>query len=335
MEAVTVLVEDTDTLIYRHSARTEWGYAVIAWEREGKRGYRFEDGKLRVFTSDYWARLNEVDAPADRAERLLAVMAGGEVVTDARRTTKTGTVISLDDQVSFFKESYPLGFDDPEWKRDRRGVDAKRVLKRHRNSAIERAAEVMSESRLSAWIDAGEFSEAWVAIRECLGSTDMIAPAHRKSLRSASMEWADALVVTLRDLLYGDAPFPVRFDAWVAALRGAVAKSGSWAVATAPLALVFPSEHMCIKPGVISAQAQWLAPRLVLSAQPSAKQYCRLMVMSQGLCEQIAERGLAAEDLLDVYDFVVTTLKPKSRKEIEKRIAERRTESPVPTSLAA
>ena len=35
--------------LYRHSKRKQWGFAVLAWEKEGKRGYQFEDGELRVW----------------------------------------------------------------------------------------------------------------------------------------------------------------------------------------------------------------------------------------------------------------------------------------------
>src|SRR5688572_12808538 len=48
--------------LFQHASRPEWGGALIAWERDGKRGYQFEDGQLRIFTTGHYYLLEPIAA---------------------------------------------------------------------------------------------------------------------------------------------------------------------------------------------------------------------------------------------------------------------------------
>ena len=58
--------------LYAHTKGQKWGLAILAWERGPCRGYQFEDGVLRIFKEGFYEMLEEVDAPADKAARVIA-----------------------------------------------------------------------------------------------------------------------------------------------------------------------------------------------------------------------------------------------------------------------
>ncbi|MEL6182380.1 MAG: hypothetical protein AAFS10_25715, partial [Myxococcota bacterium] len=51
--------------LYVHTKRPNWGRAILAWEQGGKRGYQFEDGRLRVFKKDFYGLFDTVELPED------------------------------------------------------------------------------------------------------------------------------------------------------------------------------------------------------------------------------------------------------------------------------
>ena len=79
--------------LFRHCKREDWGLAVLLWEREGKRGYRFEGGHERTFKEGYYHLFESASAVGDAAEKLLASLAV-EAVADpatARRAKRAAT----------------------------------------------------------------------------------------------------------------------------------------------------------------------------------------------------------------------------------------------------
>ena len=49
--------------LFRHSKRPQWGIAALVWELNGKRGYQFSDGKLRVFKQGFYGLFESAVAP--------------------------------------------------------------------------------------------------------------------------------------------------------------------------------------------------------------------------------------------------------------------------------
>src|SRR5690606_1096467 len=123
--------------------RTEWGLAILAWERDGKRAYQFEDGKLRVFKAGYYELIHEVDRSMGEASAVVADLNRQLGRSENRREREKAGVegkalLSFDEQVEIFCHMYPGGFQDEAWLRDVRGQEVPRRLKRHRDQAIER-----------------------------------------------------------------------------------------------------------------------------------------------------------------------------------------------------
>lgn len=305
--------------LFSHRVRPDWGLALMAWERDGKRGYQFEDGKLRVFKNGYYHYLQLVDRPRDETDRVIASLTtklGRRKA--ARRIGGAGSVsISPAMQVALFRDLYPKGFQGTKWSREKRGIDAKRALKRHRAPVLAEARELLSIERLDAWLREGRATEAVAALAGLLESTNLVTKREVTAFGRAAGPVAERLIRRLRELLDGEDPLELRFERYLSALGRAIRKTPSWKLATALPALARPREHFCVKSSVIPYQAAWMAPSLEVTKQPSGRIYRRLCEMAQNLAAKLeTEHQLAARDLLDVHDFIWVTLRPKAREQI-------------------
>ncbi|MDX1747651.1 MAG: hypothetical protein R3324_17080, partial [Halobacteriales archaeon] len=113
---------DHDDGLYKHVKRPQWGVAILAWEKEGKRAYQFEDGRLRKFKKGYYSLMK----PTEDVERAPeAVIRDLEDAVEANKGKDPPEVLeavaSFEDQVELFITMYPKGFQDEEWIEDHRG----------------------------------------------------------------------------------------------------------------------------------------------------------------------------------------------------------------------
>jgi len=299
--------------LFQHSSCSHWGLAVLAWEIEDKRGYQFEDGKLRVFKNSHYGLLKQVDRPLDEAAALLNELNRqlGRHQASKRRGS-TYEPIPLAKQVEFFAGLYPKGFQGAKWAKRHRGMDAKRPLKRHRIHGIAKAKELLTASRLEAKLESGEALAVVAELAELMASTDMVTKVQARGLESVDEADAVHLVRALADLLWGEGVVSRRFSVWVSAIKRATGKPANWAVATAIPALFSPHEHVCVKPSTFARQAAWMAPNLVIERQPSGRVYDRVRDMVVIIREKLEEHGLRPSDRLDIYDFIQITLRPKA-----------------------
>lgn len=80
--------------------------AILAFERPTKRGYQFEDGKLRLFKEGFYHLMKPVDRPADETMELVAQLDGKLARAKARRNADPlpikppAGVFSLDDRLA-------------------------------------------------------------------------------------------------------------------------------------------------------------------------------------------------------------------------------------------
>lgn len=303
-------------IIYRHNARADWGDAILAWDRGGKRGYMFEDGKLRVFKDGWYHHLSEVDQPLPKAAATAARLQR-KLGLDALRRPIKHDGMSFEDQLTVFEMLYPQGFTADGWAIDKRGEGAKRRLKRHRDIAIADARERLDAGRLDVLITADHIDEAWGEVIAVLDGTDLVTKRHVAGLRELGTEARRSLVECVRGLLWGDESYEVRFERFVATLALLTGKEPSWQLATVLSALVHPDQHIAVRPNIMRAQAAWMAPNLAWSKVPTAPLYTRLQRMAEAVREELRQAEQAPRDLLDVADFMWTTLRPKARKLLE------------------
>ena len=266
--------------------------------------------------------LEEVDRPVDvtasvvaELERMLEVSRGREKQIEQAQATGR-TLITLEDQVKIFSLCYEQGFQDPAYEDDFRGVEGK-SLKRHLDPAVEKAGEIFAEERLAELVEKDDVSAFLKETSELLGSTSLTSGKSHAGLFDAMPEAnGKAFVKALQGLLYAETKVEQRFDALVAALSYGNT-TPTWQLASAFGALALPMEHIYVRPSVFRDQARWMAPQLDDGSNVSGPVYARYRNMGMRIMKRLREAGLKPRDMLDVYGFMWTTLRPKGRELLE------------------
>ena len=297
---------DTDAL-YQHKKRSEWGVAVFLWERDGKRAFRFADGETRVFKQGFYGLMIPAAVPADgSAEELRAkVRAGGSGRKDV-------VVPTVGDQLVLLLKDYPKGFIGEAWTTAHRGGG--RRLKRHRDPAVAQARERLGAAEVREAHAAGDFAPALAALVDVLSNTDLVPSAHAKKLQEAKpTQQLSATIIRL-----ADDPERMTVRELQAALVDAQGPATSWQVLTAPLALLAPTVHLCVHPGVFATQGTIVMPHFNAPKRASEAGYQRYLEVARMVEEELTALGHAPTDRLDLYDFVWATLRPAAREELER-----------------
>lgn len=305
---------DQPTTLYMHDKRPRWGLALLAWDHGDRRGYQFEDGKLRVFKDGYYQLLREVDLPADRSQRAIRRLSRTLGRRESMERKGIDHLIDLDEQISYFLEQHPGGCRGDAWLEAMRGVGARRKLKRHRDPAVTRARELLSRDELDRMLGELAFEQLIQALVTVLDQTSLVSARQLRILRRLPRHREEATARALRELLHGAGELSGRLDTFAAALG-----DPSWQLATAPLALLDPTSHVCVTPTVFTRQAAWMAPRLEHSRRPDGATYERYLAMVQSVQKRLDEAGVAPADLLDVHDFIYETLRPAARRALAAR----------------
>lgn len=311
------LVVDHGGAILRHTKRTNWGRAVQVWESRSKRGYQFEDGALRVFKVGYYHLLETVDDLSDEeatrlAERLHRQADRADAPTGATATPlpdrKERESLSVAERLGWFNERYEDGFKGDTWNKEVRGAGMKRK-KRSRTPLIEDA-----QARLDASLPPAELMRAFADV---VDQSDLLGPQSRAYLTGMDDATAEQLGEALAQLIDGDVNFRIRFERWLDRLQVVAPTLAVWAVATAPLSLIKPTEHVFIRRTVSRREAALNG--LVVPNAPSAPAYEQLLQISQDLFKALVEEGAEPTDLIDIYDFTRVSLSPAATKAIKGR----------------
>jgi hypothetical protein len=324
-KAVTAGIGDTDepiepTPLFEHAKRPEWGLAIMAWERNKRRAYQFQDGKLRLIKEGYYHLMQEVDRPADSALEITKSLKDKLGVSEARREVvkkaraKGKKILTLKDQITIFNIMYPNGFQGEEWDANIRGEGEGRRLKRHREPALQDAKVRLSKEALEPLIEGEQYTEVINTALDVLKKTSLVRPVHLKPLKELAKTKHPDLAKAIFDLFWGSGKYSMRFDAFVRVLSSNGRVDCPWPLATVLPALVHPKEHVCVRPSSFRRQARWMAPRLEYSSHPEGKQYIRFRKMARAVGRRLKEAELKPRDLVDVYDFIRLTLRPSAKK---------------------
>ncbi len=301
--------------IYSHAKREEWGFAILAYERRDRRGYQFQDGRLRVFKEGYYDMLEPVSPKPEGTPRIISslktMLAKSMDARDRAAAAKDEQpTVSFDALVKHFLEVHPGGFDSDAWKSDVRGVEASRRLKRHRDAAIAEAQERLSKKALKKAIKDGEHAGVRDTLLEVLQHTDLVTKKQLEPLQKLDDAFLSHLSESLLSLLYGTSPFEARFERFVQVLE-ASKLDVTWELATAPSALIHPDEHIYVKRTSMNRFTDCFAPKLNLGTQPAGIGYARIREMTIDLVAALREVELKPVDFFDIAQMVVDTMKPK------------------------
>jgi hypothetical protein len=268
---MTIAIDDSQIpTLFTHKLRSDWGVGVLAGESDGKQRYLFENGEERTLAGGFREMMRRVDKPNAQQRAVYARLRGELAARDRDRNTppaKQGG-LSFAGQVARLHEAYPEGLADPKWVAEIRGEGAEIRAPRHRQAMLQEAQEKLSREALSSLIRGQHYAEAWEQVIQMLRRTDLV-PASQLKLKAPTAEQQRALVLALRELLYGKAVFEARLDGYLAAFRAAFGQDARWELATAPVALVHPSEHVCVDPTAFRKQLKAASSRRSFPVQPS------------------------------------------------------------------
>lgn len=311
---VTEAKLDHEEGLYRHVKRPEWGVAILAWEKDDRRAYQFEDGRLRKFKEGYYSLLK----PAEHKERSdEAVITGLEGAIEANKgkdpPKALEPVAPFEAQVELFLKMYPEGFQDEEWIADHRGDTPGRALKRHRDPVVQELRTKLSQERCDELISAGKHSELVDISNEILAGTDLVALKHVKVLRAVEDDDViKDLAVTIREMFYGDGDFDPRYREYLTVMTEVYDGRPSWRIATALPAIMYPEEHVCVRRSAFARQAAVIAPMARYSRRAKVRSYKNYRRVAFAVMQRLQASGHEPRDLLDIHDFVWATLRNAS-----------------------
>jgi hypothetical protein len=316
-KSVTNRTLDHEDGLYRHTKRPEWGVAILAWEKGGRRAYQFEDGRLRKFREGYYSLMKPVDEVPGSEEALVADLESAVAAHKGGvRPKPLEPVCTFEQQVELFEELFPGGFLGEAWtERHRRGSG--RALKRHREPAVERAQEILSREACRQSIESDRQGHLAGAVLDLLSSTDLVPLNQVKSLQGMEPEDKNVFIESLDFLLYGEDAFGPRFKRWVSVVGRLSGGRPSWRLTTVLPALVFPEDHVCVRRSSFMRQAANIAPTARYSRKPKRRSYRNFRRVARAVRKRLGGAGHEPRDLLDVHDFAWTTLRNAALKHIK------------------
>lgn len=318
--------EPSAPIIVKHPGCPQWGLGYLVEERDEKRFYDFEDGLNHSIAKAFWSKLEPVQLGDDEASALEARIRGlrdrpSAAAKKQRARVVAPPVTSFDEQVASFETQFEGGFGGPQFIAEERGAaggegaegpasGAKKKSKAFKQGAIETARALLAKSELEALLAAGNLTDFMERITKVhKAATGLLHPLgdlipFNKMPAEHHRAYAEAVV----DLLYGAGDYAARFDRLAGVL--AAAKVVTWPLVTILGALVYPGEHVFVKPSFFEKQAAVLGFNLAYDRAPSAEGYARMQSLARELERRLRERGLAPRDLMDVYAFLWRTISP-------------------------
>ncbi|WP_437953225.1 hypothetical protein WME98_22940 [Sorangium sp. So ce296] len=314
--------EPSAPIIVKHPGCPQWGLGYLVEERDEKRFYDFEDGLNHSIAKAFWSKLEPVQLGDDEASALEARIRGLRDRPSAAAKKQRARVVappltSFDEQVASFESQFEGGFGGPHFIAEERGAagavaaeGGKKKSKAFKQGAIETARALLGKGELEALLAAGNLADFMERIAKVhKAATGLLHPLgdlipFNKMPAEHHRAYAEAVV----DVLYGAGDYAARFDRLAGVL--AAAKVATWPLATILSALVYPEEHVFVKPSFFEKQASVLGFDLAYDRVPGAEGYGRMQALARELERRLRERGLAPRDLMDVYAFLWRTISP-------------------------
>ena len=304
--------------IFEHVSRKDWGRSVLLLEIPDKRTFLFEDGAERSFRPDYWHKMEIIDVQANEAVRIdrLARRNQAPAPGSARKSKAPPKKpdITFEQQVAYFMKLFPVGFEDEAYIKAERGEPGTKTFEKLKEAALERAEELLSQKNLQELLDAGNYEDFHQMIYELLTSTKSTTQkAEATRFKNMAEGARETFAQSLYELLYGERTYPIRFDSLVAALD--IEGGATWPLATLLPALVYPMDHVFVKPTFFKKQALILDIDPKYDTTPNATTYEQFNEAAKKTMALLQEAGQRPRDLWDVHVFVCKTLSPKAIKE--------------------
>jgi hypothetical protein len=146
-------------------------------------------------------------------------------------------------------------------------------------------------------------------IADILSRTDLVPVSFSKALRRLDAEEMKTHAEATVRLLHGEGRDHDRFRDYVLTLSELFGERPKWRMATALLGLVHPDEHTVVRRSAFIRQAGSVAPAVRYTKRARAGSYRNFLGVARRVRERLTTAGHEPRDLLDVYDFIWTTLR--------------------------
>jgi hypothetical protein len=304
--------------IFEHSSRKDWGRSVLLLEIPDKRTFLFEDGAERSFRPDYWHKMEIITVQVNEAVRIDRLARRNQApAPGSTRKSKAPPKkpdITFEQQVAHFMQLYRVGFEDEAYIKSERGEPGAKGAEKLKEAALERVEDLLSQKNLDEMIASESYEEIHQMIYELLTSTKSTTQKSEATrFKNMSEDTRETVAQSLRELLYGERSYSIRFDSFVAALD--VEDGATWPLSTLLQALVYPADHLFVKPTFLKKQALILDIDPKYDTAPNATTYEQFLQTARKTMELLQEAGQRPRDLWDVHVFICKTLSPKAIKD--------------------
>ena len=283
-----------------------------------KRTFLFEDGAERSFRPDFWHKMEIIEVQGNEAVRIDRLARRNQApAPGSTRKSKAPPKkpdITFEQQVAYFMKLFPVGFEDEAYIKAERGEPGTKGAEKLKDAALEKAEDLLSQKNLQELIDADNYEDLHQMVYEFLTSTKSTTQkAEATRFKNLSEDMRETYAQSLYELLYGERTYPIRFDSLVAALD--IEGGATWPLSTLLPALVYPADHVFVKPTFFKKQALILDIDPKYDTAPNATTYQQFNEAAKKTMELLQEAGQRPRDLWDVHVFVCKTLSPKAIKE--------------------
>lgn len=315
---------DPEDRLFTHVKRPEWGIGVWVKEERNRRRLMFADGVRRAFKRGYYDLLKPVDPDKiDVEEEFEQLVADHEAVRDeraARQTPSKPPVMSFDEQLKVFEDLFPGGFKGEVWlEKHRRPDEGRKPRKSHVDPSIEQAQSLLNKEDLSAFIEEGDFDTFHDRVVQVFKRTTLVSPTKVvRPTQALEGEKKAAFCMAIFDLLYGEKRYRRRFGLFVKSMQEDVGFDVNWSLASVLPSLVFPEKHVFVKRRAYVLQAREIKPDARVSKKVQKRAYKSASRIARRVRKQLREKGYEPRDMMDVYLFMWSTLRPMAQKHLDK-----------------
>jgi hypothetical protein len=217
-----------------------------------------------------------------------------------RRDADAPAKSAVDTQLARFHRKYPGGFFGNEWR-----TAAKTAFAGQARGLMNQIQERFTPERVADRLEKQQFAALWDDAVELIGASGLSAGAlQRASLPAEQRLLAEAL----SNLLQAEQSYEHRFDRFITVYTSLFKEAPSWQTMTALSALFVPVEHVYVEPTSFRKQLKLLGVPSAFGARPSGAAYVRCVSAAKTLANMLATRGEVPRDLLDVHDFIRSTV---------------------------
>lgn len=301
-----------------------WGAGLVTRDLPLHWELFFEHGGERKFVKELATALVPITLPPEELAALetkaygsLARQEAGLKRGSRTRTAKVGVkprFATFAEQLAFFEEIFPGGFDGDKFLEKERGLPGLPGKAGLNEGAIALAQKELSAERFSTDTPQLLFTSA----KNVLKATTIVFPMEGPIPFSSMEEARRAPAIEgMKELLHGDGDYGDRLEAFVASVRlkdkKGEPKAATWPFATIFAAYLYPDEHTCVKPTAFATQGATLELPVLKSQPVTGSGYKRFLEIANRTRTLLEEAGHKPRDLMDVYSFIWRTHREKPK----------------------